>query len=90
MGWMLISVIFLYFYDGLQILNVMLIHWVSFSIVFCNVFLALIHLLLLNGVHVASWHKGHVDIIFKAYPEYFDPHYFIFIHSGHLYLEITL
>lgn len=43
---------FIYFNDGLQILRVMLMHWVSLSIVLCSVFLALIHLLLPNGVHV--------------------------------------
>lgn len=37
-------------------------------------------------------HKGHIDITLKAYPEYADPHSFLIVDSGHLflYVEITV
>lgn len=82
----------LHFYDGLYILSVMLMDYVSLPVVLCDVFLAVIHTLLLNGVRVITGHTSHIDITLNTSPEYVDHHSFLMVDSGHwfLYLEITM
>lgn len=64
--------------------------WVSFLVILCNAFLALIYLLPLNGVHAITLHINHIDITLNACPEYVDPYSFLKVGSGHWFLYLEL